>query len=470
MPYVDLHSAADYASIYYTTNATHCNVSGFDPAKPTIVILHPVFLDSTWLDLQLGDSRFNKNYNLIAFDMRSCGKSYCRPSGRHDSWIEAADLAFCFQKLQLPPSHLLCLEGTSIYCALRFAILFSEFCLSLTLVNVPAPVELKWIYKNIDELIHAACFADDLERFEQAAFECIEFLFGPDSDPDLMDELLSFWETTHPPSKRHRTAESTSVYLNRTPLTPEACALITQPVLIIQGEKNELCQMKYAERLVTQLTGVPDGAILYDIKGGTSMVSVVLGHASILNNVFHKFLTRLPHHRSDLVPPSTSIRDRMQTALVKLSQIMDNPEVAYLDPLCSLSFCSLAPEVIKGQSELLNHYMKNLDLALTPIHPEIRPRRNFSQREREGWSYQDKGRTSVNSTHSTVLPERVKQESERGGKTSSQPQHSHAADISFFRSAFSAAAAEKRNGITKGPPSKISLNAPSSPMQRMLAS
>lgn len=97
MPYVDLHSKADYASIYYTTNAPHCNVSGFDAAKPTIVILHPVFLDSTWLDLQLGDSRFNANYNLIAFDMRSCGKSYCRPSGRHDSWVEAADLAFCFQ-------------------------------------------------------------------------------------------------------------------------------------------------------------------------------------------------------------------------------------------------------------------------------------------------------------------------------------------------------------------------------------
>jgi pimeloyl-ACP methyl ester carboxylesterase len=97
MPYVDLHSKADYASIYYTTNAPHCYVSGFDAAKPTIVILHPVFLDSTWLHLQLGDSRLNKNYNLIAFDMRSCGKSYCRPSGRHDSWVEAADLAFCFQ-------------------------------------------------------------------------------------------------------------------------------------------------------------------------------------------------------------------------------------------------------------------------------------------------------------------------------------------------------------------------------------
>jgi len=150
--------------------------------------------------------------------------------------------------------------------------------------------------------------------------------------------------------------------------------------------------MKFAERLVTQLTGVPDGAILYDIKGayicryatcmdlllwthfppigGASMVSVVPGHASILNNVFLKFLTRLPHHGSDLIPPEISIRDRMHSALEKLSKITGNPEVASLDPLCSLSFCSLAPEVIKGQSELLNHYMKDINLAFTPIPPE----------------------------------------------------------------------------------------------------
>lgn len=97
MPTVDLHSKDDYASIYYTTNTPHCNVGGFDPEKPPIVILHPAFLDSTWTETQMGDSRLNKNYNIIAFDIRSSGKSICRPSGRHDSWVDAADLALCFQ-------------------------------------------------------------------------------------------------------------------------------------------------------------------------------------------------------------------------------------------------------------------------------------------------------------------------------------------------------------------------------------
>ncbi len=40
----------------------------------------------------------------------------------------------------------------------------------------------KWIYKNVDELIHNACFAEDVDSFEQAAFEFVDFMFGPVCD------------------------------------------------------------------------------------------------------------------------------------------------------------------------------------------------------------------------------------------------------------------------------------------------
>jgi hypothetical protein len=96
MPYIDLMSVDDYASIWYTTNSRFGNVGSFDPEKPTIVMLHPMFLDSTWLDSQFGDPRLDSGFNLIAFDMRVCGRSTCRPSGLHDSWVEAADLAFIY--------------------------------------------------------------------------------------------------------------------------------------------------------------------------------------------------------------------------------------------------------------------------------------------------------------------------------------------------------------------------------------
>lgn len=97
MPFVDLHANDDFASIFYTTNTPRGNVSGFKPEIPSIIILHPFFLDSTWLEQQFGDPRLAKNYNIIAFDMRTCGRSICRPNGRHDSWVDAADLAFCHQ-------------------------------------------------------------------------------------------------------------------------------------------------------------------------------------------------------------------------------------------------------------------------------------------------------------------------------------------------------------------------------------
>jgi hypothetical protein len=97
MPFVDLCSADDFASIHYITNSLFGNVGGFDPEKPTVCVLHPTFLDSTWLYAQFNDPRLDSEFNLIAFDMRVAGKSECRHSGKHDSWVDAADLAFCHQ-------------------------------------------------------------------------------------------------------------------------------------------------------------------------------------------------------------------------------------------------------------------------------------------------------------------------------------------------------------------------------------
>lgn len=95
MPFVDLHNKDDFASIFYVTNSEFGNVGGFDPEKPTVIILHPMFLDTQWLDNHWGDPRIYKNCNLIAFDMRCAGRSVSRPNARHDTWVEAADIALC---------------------------------------------------------------------------------------------------------------------------------------------------------------------------------------------------------------------------------------------------------------------------------------------------------------------------------------------------------------------------------------
>jgi pimeloyl-ACP methyl ester carboxylesterase len=98
MPYVDLPNAHDdYVSLWYFTNSATGTVGGFDPAKPTVLLLHPQFLDSSWLSAQFEDPRLSRNYNLIAFDARHSGQTMSRLNGKQDSWTDAADVAFALE-------------------------------------------------------------------------------------------------------------------------------------------------------------------------------------------------------------------------------------------------------------------------------------------------------------------------------------------------------------------------------------
>ncbi|KAK7061358.1 Alpha/Beta hydrolase protein [Favolaschia claudopus] len=380
MPFVDLHSSDDFASIFYTSNSFSGNVGGFDPAKPTVCILHPTFLDSSWLYPQFNDPRLDSEFNLIAFDMRVAGKSECRSSGRHDSWVEAADLALCALSLRLAPFHILAMEGNAINCALRFAALFPEMCLSLALCNVPAPMELKWIYTAYDELIQTWCFAEDLESYEHVAMESVTLTFGSDISPELRDDLIAYWETTMHPRKRCRIVEQASVTMHRSPLPAEAYNYITQPVLVIHGDANEACPRKYAERMAQELK-----SIIYSVKGGGGYLSIPQGTASIVNQVYVKFVSRLPRARSDPLDPSISIEERMQEALAKLEQFTGNTALRMRDPVSSLSFCCLPDEIIHQQAEQLKLYRKGQSLAFLPLTPTGRPIRRYSERPRDDW-------------------------------------------------------------------------------------
>jgi len=97
MPYIDLLHPSDAVSIWYTSSSRLGTVNSLRPDKPIIVMLHPLYLNSSWLWNQMDDPRLNSAYNIIAFDTRTSGKSMSVPSGMYDTWVQAADLALCFQ-------------------------------------------------------------------------------------------------------------------------------------------------------------------------------------------------------------------------------------------------------------------------------------------------------------------------------------------------------------------------------------
>lgn len=403
MPYVDLFSAAsgrpdtdDFASIWYTTNTHFCCVSSFDPKKPTVILLHPPALDSTWMNPQMTDPRISTRYNIIAFDLRCCGKSLSRPTGLHDAYVEAADLAFAHQILHLPPAHVFAVGSQSVPIALRFAALFPEMCLSLTLCAVPPPTELKHVFTALEEMFQSWCHAEDLESLEHAGMEIVRYVTGSDADLDLADELIAHWTVHYPPTRRSRTMQAITVVMNRTPMTPTEYEAIRCPVLIIQGEYSEPQPVKYGEVLLESLVNAPQRKF-FVVKGGQGFMSLVPSFANIVNQAFAKFLAGItkPTDDSVLRPPSEPMYDRMKRALEDLADFVDDPSIADRDPRSSLSFSCCRPEVAQSQMDTIKNYAKSQKDAYNPLGPDGRPIRKYSERiqghwfhgERDGLSY-----------------------------------------------------------------------------------
>ncbi|KAH7888088.1 alpha/beta-hydrolase [Phlebopus sp. FC_14] len=389
MPYVDIPSNGDYISIWYITNTVYGNVGSFDPAKPTVIILHPLFLDSSWLSRHFDDPRLSSHYNLVAFDQRTMGRSRCRPSPYHDCYVDAADLALAMQALFLPPSHILAFECLSVNCVLRLTALWPELVSSLTLCNVPPPTELKWVFNAYDELLQLWCYATDLDAFELAGNEVVTFMTGETDNIDLQDELIAYWEMVTPPGRRLRIVEMVNIMMNRTPLSAKEYASITCPVLIIQNEFSPVAPLCYAEKLREDLINVQGGARLYVIRGAKACMSIVPGSASLVNRVFAEFLAQLLPTRSDLVPPALPVVERTKIALRTLSELVGDPSIARRDPRSVLSFSCVTPEVAQSQLVNLKVYAKNVDKAYCPLGRDGRPMRKYSERKHLHWFHGD---------------------------------------------------------------------------------
>lgn len=109
--------------------------------------------------------------------------------------------------------------------------------------------------------------------------------------------------------------------------------------------------------------------------GAKACLNILPGSASIVNQVFSKFLAQQPRTRSDLVCPKTSIQERSKLALAKLAEFVGIPSIAQRDPRSPLSFSCVKADVAKSQLENLMFYAKDLDKAYCPLGRDGRPLR-----------------------------------------------------------------------------------------------
>ena len=152
--------------------------------------------------------------------------------------------------------------------------------------------------------------------------------------------------------------------------------------------------MAYAEQISQHLKNVPGGcASIFPVKGESptrlrprplltramhapaSQGYLSLMSASIVNQVFIKFLSRQPPARSDSYCSALLSQDRLRTALELLAKIRGEPSIAERDPLSSLSFSCASAEVIKSQEETRATYEKGQRNAFSPLGLDGRPLR-----------------------------------------------------------------------------------------------
>ncbi|KAI0260958.1 alpha/beta-hydrolase [Gloeopeniophorella convolvens] len=386
MPYVDLVADDDYVSIWYITNTPCSSVSTFDPNKPTVILLHPVSLDSSWLGNILGDPRLDDNYNMIAFDLRFSGKTWERPNGKLDCWVQAADLAFACDTLRIPPAHVWAEEAIAVNIALRFAIVFPEMCTSLCLVTCSPPAELQNVFAALDHAMRLWSFAEDLDALDQAAVEFLNLTVGMEMEVDEMDKIVAFWQIHYPPHKRVRVIGFGNTIFNRIPLTKSQLATINQPVLILHGENNTTHPVKYVQRLKENLVNSPE-VILSVIRGASGYLSTTPSCASILNQIYAKFLGRLP--RTPLGRNLPVIPDHMKRSLARLADLSGDARIADRNPSSVMSFSLVTPEIERGQTEAFALFLKGMKQAFSPLRPDGRPQRRFSERGGRHWFHGD---------------------------------------------------------------------------------
>ncbi|KAG1780413.1 hypothetical protein EV702DRAFT_964801 [Suillus placidus] len=141
--------------------------------------------------------------------------------------------------------------------------------------------------------------------------------------------------------------------------------------------------------------------------GAKACLNILPGSASIVNQVFSKFLAQQPRTRSDLLPPKLSIRERSKVALSKLAEFVGIPSIAQRDPCSPLSFSCVKTDVAKSQLENLMFYAKDLKKAYCPLGRDGRPLRKYSERKKEAhWFQGDKHGNSYIGTFacSTIHP------------------------------------------------------------------
>ncbi|BGP37417.1 hypothetical protein JCM10450v2_001327 [Rhodotorula kratochvilovae] len=336
MPFLSLPSAVRMHYEVLKPDGSTDTGAALDPTRPTLVVLVP-FLAVTLQDVPQvwPDSPLHATHQIVAFSPRSHGRTISEPQPQHDPFVSAADLAFAFEALQLPPSPLFAPGSICGRIAVAFAVLFPQLVTALAVVGISG-TEAKTSLEGFRTLDATMFNPEEPADLHETIAELVRHLWTDYLDVDGFDKFVNFLLRRHNPRTATRSYELCRLSYLSVNLTSEAIASIKQPVLLLHGDNDNYNDVGHVQEWVARLTGAKE-VEAYIIPDAPHTCWVT--QPALVTSYLSSFLAR---HAS--AAPSAYTAPDFPAALQRIAALTSNPKAALRNPHKPESFSSLTEE------------------------------------------------------------------------------------------------------------------------------
>ncbi|KZT52819.1 alpha/beta-hydrolase [Calocera cornea HHB12733] len=342
------------------------------PDREVLLLLPGTMIDSRDM-AELFRSPLSEQYTLISLDPRSVGQTRNAPLLARDSWTDAVDFVKAMDTLGIDSAHVLAASGLSVTAAKRMAILWPHRVKSLVLLAIANPDPPDWIQESWNELLERYLTAKDLETMEDCVNEFHPLAYGEYLSEARIDEVVQYWETQYYPANGSRFYDWACPFLLRQRLPIEYTSLIRAPCLIMNGATTLVSTPEEAELLRAALTNAAGGAKLVILPDAPDQFHWIPQFAAILIDEMRSFYAQLSQPDSKYTPLPrpflNSEEDEWKRALLELSKLRNDPEIAKRDPARTESFSCVAEAILQERKAAYAGIRRSEKGAFSPFGP-----------------------------------------------------------------------------------------------------
>ncbi|KWU44656.1 hypothetical protein RHOSPDRAFT_33735 [Rhodotorula sp. JG-1b] len=302
---------------------------------PTIVVLVPfTSVPLSTLPQLAPTSPLRKDFNIIALAPRAHGETTAPITAKSDHFVAAAEIAFAYEALQIPPCPLF---APSMICgriALAFTILFPDLVTSLAVASLGSRKQRRSLAEIVG-ICEVGLSGEDADLVVEMFSELASTLGDDDETPEQRDGLVKFLLRQGGPRKSRQSYERMGLWYFEAKFPPHALAAGEKDNDTLPDNDDWAMLLSGARQVQTKL--IPNTSKLCWMKSPEAVSEAV-------TQFFEQTAGSLEAPAS---PPD------FERALDTLSALSHEPGVRERDPRNPQSFTALTAEEVEAQRQAL---------------------------------------------------------------------------------------------------------------------